>query len=779
MNEPETNPPAPEKTPTGTILVEKTLSTHNETKSQPNLLSFEEMKEISGIDRFTPVEHYKDVKTIGMGGVGAVLRSKEPNLGREVALKILRPNFRNRRQAVERFLREARATAQIEHPNIVPVHELGLMDGIGFFFSMKKISGENLGHIIAMLSEKNSEYVQNYSRLQLLEIFVSSCQGVAFAHTKGVIHRDLKPENIMVGAFGEVLVMDWGLVKNIAEHESENNVNLDLSDGASAMHTMDGAISGTPLFMPPEQAKGKTSEIDQRSDIYSLGAILYSILTLKSSPFDGHGSISDVLHAVIRGDFISPRNRAPELKIPLELEAVCLKAMAHDKAARYQSVQELIRDIQNYMEGRPVSAYRDSMPRKIVKSCLRHPVMSTSIGAALLVAIGSAVSILLAMHLRYLGITEQADQKYRDGNEERHKAEEIFKELNGLESARAAKEPGRREVKLKLALRQAEAAMENNYNTAFMLYSSVPALYENSPRINAAFREIMKHRIDYSLMTRNEASTQKCLNLIRIWLGKEDLRNIPDAEDRKYLIEVENKIKGDGSLEVRSNPVSAEISVETLAENADGILLPGEKKYWGTAPTSALQLPRGSYLVTAISEGRPPVRYPVKIDRSEKESVTIEIPRRIPAGMCYVPAGKFIAGGEHSRDLKEQEVFLPGFFIKTKELSFAEYLEFWRSLRSSEEKQKYRGRIQLNADDRQFLDAWNEQGQLRQPLRPELPIVGITRQAAEAYCRWLSAKLGRSCRLPSAIEWEKAARGARSEERRVGKECRSRWSPYH
>ena len=232
-------------------------------------LELGKVKRVLSIRMNKPAEHYTSMMPLGKGSFGEVHKAHDTLLGRDVAIKSLKPQYRDQEGVVDRFLKEARGTAQLEHPNIMPVHEMGVMDELGIYFTMKKIEGEDLKQILDHLEAGRSYYEKKYPLNVLLEIFLSVCNGVAFAHSKGVIHRDLKPANIMIGEYGEVLILDWGLVKQLdVEEGTRGGVQLRMDEFDVGSNTLDGAISGTPNYMAPEQAEGKIDEIDFLSDIY-------------------------------------------------------------------------------------------------------------------------------------------------------------------------------------------------------------------------------------------------------------------------------------------------------------------------------------------------------------------------------------------------------------------------------------------------------------------------------------------------------------------------------
>lgn len=284
---------------------------------------------------------YRIEKRIAVGGMATVFLVHDQSLDRNVALKILTlPDTTG--DLAARMLREAKIVAQLEHPGIVPIHDVGTLADGRVYYTMKFVQGRTLDQIVATTANINDR----------LRLFLRICDAVAFAHSRRVLHRDLKPSNIMVGAFGEALVMDWGIAARIRESACRP---AELSHDATqtAAITQDGAIVGTPGYLSPEQAAGATEKIDHRSDIYGLGAVLYHILT-------GHSPIPDqaiaaAIDRTIRGDIVALRSLNDS--IPRQLEAICLKALALRLEARYQTVDALSRDISLFLDGEPVSAH--------------------------------------------------------------------------------------------------------------------------------------------------------------------------------------------------------------------------------------------------------------------------------------------------------------------------------------------------------------------------------------------------------------------------------------
>ena len=377
-------------------------------------------------------EKYVVAGEIARGGMGVILRAVDRDIRRDVAMKILLLDQKDRSR--QRFVEEAQIAGQLEHPNIVPVHDLGVDTDGRLFFTMKLVKGKSLSEIldeqrtpaVAALMQANPRAAPEHSLTRMLSIYQSVLNAIAFAHDRGVIHRDLKPANLMVGDFGEVLVMDWGLAKVAVGHSgsakqwthqhvratnlgqlaagkgvgrsplvlpdphrplaTDERLKILVEGFASQDGERDGKlIEGTPAYMAPEQARGVLSEIDERSDIYSLGAILYEILTL-SPPVRGR-SVHAILDDVVAGRILSPETRAPERTIPPELSAIALKALARDKSDRYQSVLELRKDIELYLDDRQVSAKEDSTWEALVKLMRRNQEVFTAIIVCVLIVV--------------------------------------------------------------------------------------------------------------------------------------------------------------------------------------------------------------------------------------------------------------------------------------------------------------------------------------------------------------------------------------------------------
>jgi len=340
---------------------------------------------------------------VAAGGMGVVYRVLDRSLGRTVAMKVCSREEPSRAgeepgsSARARFLEEARVTAQLDHPGIVPVHEVGARDGGQAYFTMPLVKGQGLGSVFELARGGREGW--NLSRA--VAALVKVCQAAAYAHSKGIVHRDLKPANVMVGRFGEVYVLDWGLAKVIGKEELPGPNG---SSGApSALATQEGDVLGTPAYMPPEQAAGRLELVNERSDVYALGAMLYALLTGHAPYLEPEAKRSSqlVLARILHGPPQAVRALSP--KAPAELAAICEKAMARDPAARYATAFDLAEDLQAYLDNRVVSAYRTGAIAELSAWCARHALL---LKVSALLAGGLTISILGAVW--YLRVEEAA-----------------------------------------------------------------------------------------------------------------------------------------------------------------------------------------------------------------------------------------------------------------------------------------------------------------------------------------------------------------------------------
>lgn len=297
---------------------------------------------------------YEILEELGRGGMGVVHRARDLELGREVALKILSPE-QVAGQAPERMRREARVIAQLEHPGIVPIHDSGVLPDGRIFYAMKLVRGFCLDDWADATQALNDR----------LRVFLRVCETVAFPHARGVVHRDLKPANIMVGAFGEVLIMDWGVARVLSQEDDSHGESIEvLVSSPDRVVTGRGTVIGTPGFMSPEQERGDPSAVDSRSDVFTLGAVFSSLC--ESRPDDDGIRSGRALRA---------------------LKSIRHKAMESDPANRYASAQEMHDDIARFLDGLSPMAHRETLAERAARWFARHRTAVAVVGAYLVMRV--------------------------------------------------------------------------------------------------------------------------------------------------------------------------------------------------------------------------------------------------------------------------------------------------------------------------------------------------------------------------------------------------------
>ncbi len=353
-----------------------------------------------------PQDRYSANRKLNQGGMKAIWEVDDHRTARKVAMALIQDSKIASEDDIDSFLYEARLTANLQHPNIIPIYDIALDENGNPYFTMKALKGETLGDIIKQLKAGNPEYVNRYTRTRLLGIFLKVCNAIDYAHTKGVIHLDLKPSNISVGDFGDVHVLDWGLstlITHLNEYDGEpvswqSMDDVELENGQTLTRYLEGSakrrecknvVGGTPGYMSPEQAQGVPADIDFQTDVYMLGSLLYEILT-HHCPVEG-GTIKEVLQKTVRGDIPDPGKIAPHLKIPAALTAIAKKAMATDPAERYPNVAALISDVHKYQDGFATTAENPTFVTHALLLVKRHKLAVSLIAAAVAIIAGVTI----------------------------------------------------------------------------------------------------------------------------------------------------------------------------------------------------------------------------------------------------------------------------------------------------------------------------------------------------------------------------------------------------
>jgi eukaryotic-like serine/threonine-protein kinase len=300
---------------------------------------------------------YEHMRRLGEGGLGEVLGARDNDIDRDVAVKRLKPDISSP-ATLARFVEEVRTIGRLEHPNIVPIHDVGVDERGEFYFVMKYVDGETLESVIDKLAAGDPLHHAHYGVERRVQIVIALLEALAFAHKKGIVHRDIKPANVMVGAYGEVVLMDWGIAKQLRGGGAPT-----VDTGTSAAHppghakrgalfeTVAGQLVGTPAYMSPEQARGEP--VDERSDLYSLNVVLYELLTLHH-PLAEKQTLAEMIHAItheparMAGFVHSPHQPS----VAMDLSWVIKKGLEKDPAARYQSASEMLERLERRAEGK-------------------------------------------------------------------------------------------------------------------------------------------------------------------------------------------------------------------------------------------------------------------------------------------------------------------------------------------------------------------------------------------------------------------------------------------
>ena len=367
-------------------------------------------------------DRYGFIQVVGEGAMGQVHLVAEHSLQRQVALKTLHPDYMKDPTALGRFLNEVQITAQLDHPNIVPIYSLESMDD-SLAYTMKLVKGKTLKDIFIEARRQWRETGTCAPELSLnarLDIFLKVCEAIHYAHSRGVIHRDLKPSNLMIGDYGEVYVMDWGIARLMggqgAEALSESGLDAGIALSQEDMDlTQSGQILGTPRYMSPEQIKGNNNELDGRSDLFALGAILFECVTLKTA-FQGKTATQLLTH-ILKGQIQPWTGEHPGQPMPAELRAIAYRALAVKRDQRYAGVKAFSEDIQRYLRNEPILARPDTSFQKVARVLSRHRQQVLLVGV-LVVLISGAWSLGVfylqqleqqAAHLREHKITQMME----------------------------------------------------------------------------------------------------------------------------------------------------------------------------------------------------------------------------------------------------------------------------------------------------------------------------------------------------------------------------------
>jgi eukaryotic-like serine/threonine-protein kinase len=333
-------------------------------------LSSSESDAFASSETFTT--RYELREKLGEGGMGEVHLVLDRRIGREVALKAVHPGHRTRPDLHARFVREARVQGQLEHPSIVPVYELA-RESDAAYFTMRRVRGVTLEQVIDALRAGDPDYIARFSRRKLLTAFDNVCLAVDFAHARGVVHRDLKPSNVMLGDFGEVHILDWGVAKVGDMGDPLERVSVDIEDPKAT--TEAGAFMGTLGYIAPEQLRGEA--VTPQADVYALGATLFEILAY--TPLHSRARSTEIVSSTLEGVDARPSVRAADRDVPPELEAICVKATERDPARRFSSAREMHDAIERFLDGDRDVEQRRELARRHARAALEAAARATDL----------------------------------------------------------------------------------------------------------------------------------------------------------------------------------------------------------------------------------------------------------------------------------------------------------------------------------------------------------------------------------------------------------------
>jgi eukaryotic-like serine/threonine-protein kinase len=650
---------------------------------------------------------------LGRGAVGKVVAALDREINRVVAIKTLNQGPEADPKIVRRFVEEGRITAQLEHPNIVPVYDLGAMPDAQPFYTMRVVKKQSMRDVL-----HRPELRKTWPLVRLLGAFLQVSRALGYAHSRGVLHRDIKPENILLGDFGEVYLADWGLAKVTAARESDYPNTPRPGSVRAPSH-----IQGTPGYIAPEILRQEWDGADPRIDLFSLGVVLYEMLT-GEHPFDGE-TMAVVLLATVERTPKRPRDLVPGC--PLLLEDLCLALLTKTAAERPMSADQVATEIESYLEGAKEKARRREEARLLCERA-KGPVT------------------------RYKELETERVRLTAD-------ARQALKDVKGWE-ALDKKRPG---WHLEDRAEQAEREEGRALAEAIELYTKALGYDAESIEAHRGLADLYWARARAAEEERRPATQ----------VYYEALVTEHDVGEYAEIL------KADARLSLRSNPPGAHVRAYRYVER-DRVLVATDERYLGRTPLVNARLTPGSYLVVVEGAGYLPARYPVLLGRGTHHDGVINLYRDEEIGddFIYVPGGPVTLGsdGEAYEAVSREVVDVPDFAISRFPITFREYCAFLNDLEVTQPEEVKRRAPHERRGSEGFVvhkgpEGWEPdnvliEGEARKLFPPEdghtwrIPVLLIDWFDAAAYCRWRSALEGADIRLPTEAEWEKAARGA-------------------
>jgi serine/threonine protein kinase/formylglycine-generating enzyme required for sulfatase activity len=692
---------------------------------------------------------------LGKGGMGSVYSVEDMTLQAPIALKVIHRELLSSKHYKHRFIEEARVAAFLTHPNIPPVHQMGLLSDGRPFFTMREIQGFSLKDAIEYIykDRKNKEKHEFFStgewdQHRLIEVFHKVCETMAYAHSKEVIHRDLKPANIMLGQFGEVWVVDWGLVKRLgAEEVSLESPKIQSSTPNLGYQTQYGTIEGTPPYMSPEQARGETNALNTRSDVYALGSILYECLC-GNKAYKKKKDNDTILHAVQNGEYPSLIRTKETLSVigsswnhpPAKLVDICEQAMERLPEDRFIHAGEFAHSIQDWLDGK----HKEQKAQELLEEARISKDKAKELR-------GKAEFLLQkTKQMRaIIPLTASISEKLEMWNKE-DRALVLQKDAKKIE--------GTQEHLLMMALQFAP--------TYLQAHKQLIMLYQQEHQ-NAEWRG---EQLEVSLY-------EEKIRWHLSYFPKED----------PLHTKIHTYLQGGGFLSLHTEQVSnVWISRYTPCQRR---LVLEEEEFLGKTPLHKKEIPMGSYRLRISTDGCHDVIYPICIDRLQHWDCHLpkeQHPSRIHALQhhelketeCYVPGGWCWIGGDHqgANGMREMRTWIKSFVIQKYQVTVGEYIFFLNDLvdqGNTDLAERYEPRERAGGGASKGKEALgasllgkNKKGHYF--LQPDTdgdmweldwPIMMVDYQSTLGYAKWLSKKTGQKWRLPFELEWEKAAKG--------------------
>ncbi len=684
-------------------LLEPIESAHTLDSAPPAVVSStdDDKSADNSIETTVAESRYEFLDELGRGGMGQILRAEDRLLEREIALKTVLPDTQVE-QPRERLLAEARLTGQLEHPSIVPVYELGRLANGEPYYTMRVVTEQSLETILEQLRQNSPEAP---SLLHLVQIIRQVCLAIQYAHEHGVIHRDLKPENILIGEYGEVFVIDWGIAKILSHLTDAPSPTTDIENQI-------GALVGTPQYMAPEQAHGENDTVDERTDVYALGALLYEIMTL--GPVFDSPTVLGLLMAIVQEEPEPPSQRVTDRDVPEALEEICMRALSRDPDDRYPSAQALADELDLFIEGVKERDRKVAHARDLIDRARRARQEYTRVQRELAETIEKRDALRAAT-------PAWAEQKQRQKvweNEDQVENLEVEVERHFGETIRLLSQSLGH-----ISLDEAHDALATMYWERF-----IEAERQNDPAMATYFENLVRQH-------NTGAFTER--------------------------------LRGLAELTVRAETPNAELTLYRVSEQYRR-LVANETVAASSSPTLNLErLPHGRYQLTATAPNYAPLQIPIVLERQDEQELNLSLFERhvVPDDFVVIPAGEFITGPTDELGVNPVRIHLPDFAIQRTPVTCADYAEFLNALatESAAKARQYAPRSQEDGpsylplvDGRYVVPEQDSDGD---PWDPSWPICIVNHHDAQAYAAWYSEKEGRQYRLPTSMEWEKAARG--------------------